>query len=249
MYFRISNPKVETGMKALTTTKHGQGDLVAAVRGEARTDSLLVASEFGKQHGKVLRAIRDMECPDDFSRANFGPRDYIDERGKAQPYYEMTRDGFMLLVMSFTGKKAMDCKIKFIAAFNMMEKAIQQRSNAAWIEQRETGKVVRRELTDTVQAFVEYATEQGSKNATHYYSNITKMTHKALFMVKQASPKPFRDMLATMKLSFLMVAEEICRSAILDGMNQGMHYKEIYQYAKTQVENYAAMLPETRLLA
>ena len=235
-------------MKSLTTI-HNQADLVAAIRGTAKTDSLLVAKEFGKRHDNVIQTIKKMGCSPEFSLLNFKERDYTDDRGKSQIMYEITRDGFMGLVMGFTGKKAWNCKEKFIHAFNLMEKVIQQRTDTEWLEQRQTGKVARRELTDAIQAFVEYATDQGSKNSRHYYSNITKMSHKALFLVSQASPKPFRDMLDTMQLSFLIVAEEICRSALFDGMNQRLHYKEIYKLAKQRVEAYAVMLPTTRLIA
>ncbi len=160
----------------------------------------------------------------------------------------MTKDGFTFLAMGFRGKKAAAFKEKYIAAFNQMEKVIQQRSNAAWIEQRNAGKLVRREMTDAVQVFVEYATKQGSKNAKHYYSNLTSMTHRALFMVGQASAKPFRDMLGGMNLSRLMVAEDICRSALFDGMNEGLPYKDIYQLAKQRVEVFAQSLPKTNLI-
>jgi len=50
--------------------------------------------------------IRKLECSEEFRRLNFEPSDYIDERGKEQPMYEMTRDGWTFLVLGFTGKKA-----------------------------------------------------------------------------------------------------------------------------------------------
>jgi hypothetical protein len=60
---------------------------------------------------------------EDFSELNFEPAEYIDEQGKPRPSYDLTRDGFALLVMGFTGKKAMAWKVKYINAFNAMEKA------------------------------------------------------------------------------------------------------------------------------
>lgn len=62
--------------------------------------------------------------PQDFSQSNFGFAEYTDEQGKKRPMYEITRDGFTLLAMGFTGKKAMEFKIKYIEAFNAMEKSI-----------------------------------------------------------------------------------------------------------------------------
>jgi len=57
-----------------------------------------------RQHHK---AIKNLECPEDFGRRNFAPSNYLNEQGKQQPAYEITRDGFVLLAMGFTGPKAM----------------------------------------------------------------------------------------------------------------------------------------------
>ncbi len=94
---------------------------VEIIDGHIKTNSLRVAEHFGKLHKNVLRDIENLECSAEFSRLNFEPRDYIDERGKTQPMIEMTRDGFTILVMGFTGKEAMQWKEAYIAAFNKME--------------------------------------------------------------------------------------------------------------------------------
>lgn len=74
--------------------------------GKQWTTSLNVADVFGKDHGKIIRDIENLECSQQFNRANFGLIDYVDSRGRTQPMYEMTRDGFSFLVMGFTGAKA-----------------------------------------------------------------------------------------------------------------------------------------------
>ena len=80
-----------------------------------------VAEVFEKEHNIVMRSIRDLVCGDDFSRCNFAQSTYMSDRGKEYPEYLMTRDGFTLLAMGFTGSKAMQWKIKYIEAFNKME--------------------------------------------------------------------------------------------------------------------------------
>jgi Rha family phage regulatory protein len=70
------------------------------------TDSRVLAKTFGKHHKNVLRAYDNLDCSDEFSRLNFEPREYIDERGKAQRSVTMTKDGFTWLAMGFTGRKA-----------------------------------------------------------------------------------------------------------------------------------------------
>jgi Rha family phage regulatory protein len=88
------------------------------------TDSLNVAAVFGKQHKYVLEAIRRMDVPEDFGRPNFRPSEYMNAQGKMQPMFKLTRDGFTLMAMGFTGPKAMRFKLAYISAFNAMEKEL-----------------------------------------------------------------------------------------------------------------------------
>ncbi len=92
-----------------------------------QTDSVNVANVFGKEHKNVLNTIKQLACSEGFSRLNFKPRDYKDERGKIQPMVEMTRDGFVFLVMGFTGRKAAAFKEAYINAFNVMELELKNR--------------------------------------------------------------------------------------------------------------------------
>ena len=92
--------------------------------GKVLTDSRTVAATFGKKHCNVIAAIKRLDIPADFSRLNFKLAEYTDEQGKPRICYHITRDGFVLLVMGFTGKKAMAFKIKYIEAFNAMERAL-----------------------------------------------------------------------------------------------------------------------------
>ena len=89
-----------------------------------KTTSLKIAEKFGKLHKNVLRDINKLECSEEFRRLNFEPRDYIDSRGKKQTMFEVTKDGFMFLVMGFTGGKASQVKEAYINAFNQMAKTL-----------------------------------------------------------------------------------------------------------------------------
>lgn len=101
----------------------------ADAKDTARVDSRFVAEFFGKQHKSVLRAIdritsQDSGLSDEFNRHNFAPVKYIDAKGEKRKSYAMTRDGFTLLAMGFTGKKAMQFKEMYIKRFNEMESYI-----------------------------------------------------------------------------------------------------------------------------
>lgn len=91
--------------------------------GRPATTSLEVAQFFGKQHQHVMRSIDDLRSntPESFSASNFGRAEYSDEQGKTRPMFILYRDGFMLLVMGYTGKKALAIKLAYIEAFNRLE--------------------------------------------------------------------------------------------------------------------------------
>lgn len=88
------------------------------------TNSLLVAEKFGKEHNKVIRDIQNLSCSDEFRAANFGVSSYISLQNKELPMYVMTKDGFIFLVMGYTGVKAGMFKEEYIKAFNKMEETI-----------------------------------------------------------------------------------------------------------------------------
>ncbi|MFA0179598.1 Rha family transcriptional regulator [Vibrio cyclitrophicus] len=96
-------------------------------QGNLRTTSLKVAEAFGKRHDNVLRTLDNLDCSQKFNALNFEAVDYIDQKGQFRKAYQMTKDGFMFLVMGFTGAKAAAIKEAYITAFNQM--ANQLRSN------------------------------------------------------------------------------------------------------------------------
>lgn len=110
-------------------TRADQTDLVAK---DGRTTSLIVAEVFGKKHFDVLRAINRMECSEEFRERNFAFSKYRPEgQRRSYPFAAISRDGFSMLAMGFTGKAAMAWKERFIAAFNAMEAALRGQSDEA----------------------------------------------------------------------------------------------------------------------
>ena len=89
--------------------------------GRLVTTSLKVAEVFGKVHAKVMRDIEKLDCSNEFTIANFGKRTFKTEQGNEYPMYEITKDGFVFLVMGYTGKKAAEFKEAYIKKFNEME--------------------------------------------------------------------------------------------------------------------------------
>ncbi|EDQ2390367.1 Rha family transcriptional regulator [Salmonella enterica subsp. enterica] len=96
------------------------------------TTSIAVANFFGKHHKDVLKKIRMLECSPTFTTANFCAVAITTQAGfdeRETEAYEMTKDGFVFLVMGFTGKKAAAFKEAYIAEFNRMEEEIRQQKN------------------------------------------------------------------------------------------------------------------------
>ncbi len=99
-------------------------DVISIINNEPRTTSLKVAEVFGKLHKNVMQKIENLDCSSEFASANFSANARLEQIGggaqREFKYYEMTKDGFMFLVMGFTGKKAAQIKEAYINAFNWM---------------------------------------------------------------------------------------------------------------------------------
>lgn len=149
--------------------------------------------------------------------------------------YLMNRDGFSLLVMGFTGKKALEWKLQYIKAFNQMEKFIREKETKTWIETRKAGKITRKAETDTIKNLVEYAKGQGSQHADKLYMTYSKLANKMSGISK-------RDESTVAQLNNLSLMEHIILCEIDNGIIEEKHYKEIYHDCKKRLETVKAII-------
>ncbi|MEM5504925.1 Rha family transcriptional regulator [Shewanella frigidimarina] len=117
-------------MPALTNQNH-PAQLVFINDKQTITNSQVVADYFGKKHYNVLRKIDEIitDAPIDFTSTHFRVHAVKLRAGavnRDSKIYEMTKDGFMFLVMGFTGAKAAELKINFINAFNKAQKRLRR---------------------------------------------------------------------------------------------------------------------------
>ena len=91
--------------------------------GELVVSSRQIAEDFGKEHKNVVRAIENLTAQNSAVK-NIMIKSTFDHRGNEYTEYLLTRDGISLLVMGFTGSRALEWKLKYIEAFNKMEQAI-----------------------------------------------------------------------------------------------------------------------------
>lgn len=110
--------------------------ILSTQNGEPVVSSLQIAENFGKSHDNVLKGIENLigglvkindtpGLPKNGDTPMFYKTEYTHKQnGQTYPMYLMNRDGFSLLVMGFTGKAALEWKLKYIQAFNEMEKKL-----------------------------------------------------------------------------------------------------------------------------
>lgn len=208
-------------------------ELVFLKNDEAMTDSLTVADMFGKRHDRVLRAVENLleGLPKNGDTPKLFMKTWYTHEQNGQRYtkYLMNRDGFSLLVMGFTGKKALEWKLKYIEAFNKMESIIREKSTQAWVETRKTGKLTRKAETDVIKRLVEYAKEQGSEHSDKLYMTYSRLANKMAGVQK-------RDEATVSQLNNLSLMENIILHEIDNGILSGKHYKVIYQDCKARME-------------
>jgi len=221
-------------------------ELVEMKKDEVYCDSNIVSKRFGIKHAYVVRNIRQVKEDLDNLRVTTNHPKVITEervyRGNKYTAYLMNREFFSLLAMRFKGKKAFEWQVKFNHAFYEMERHILQtelnKQDVDFLNIRHVGKIERKAETDIIKQFVEYATEQGSKNAKFYYKHITNATYKALGLMFQKKPK-LRDSLNIYEISELILAERLARQSLQKYMELGRNYKDIYESVKEDLLRFA----------
>lgn len=189
--------------------------------------SLDVAETFGKEHRHVLEDVRRI-C-DSLSTAEisalFYESDYVATNGKKNPMYLMNRDGFTLLVMGYTGEKAMKFKLAYINQFNQMEELLKGK-----LIEREKGIAVRQSLTKAIQQSSENERMHG-----HAYSTYTDIVYRTVFgkTAKQLREEYGIDKKANLRDYFTVEELEKVQSIemIISGLvNCGWGYNEIKEF-------------------
>lgn len=204
-------------------------ELIELKSNEAVTTSLQVAEHFGKRHNNVVAKISEIVARNQATKKMFKESTYKAEDNQFHRMYYINRDGFAFLVMGFTGRKADEWKLKYIEAFNQMEKLLNERATAEWIEERRQSKLTRKEETDVIQQLIGYAKAQGSEHSEKLYMVYTKLANKMAGVEN-------RDLAPCHTLFELNLIENIILNQIANGMEAGQNYKDIYQCCKRQIE-------------
>ena len=227
-------------------------ELVFLQNQQALTTSLKVAEYFGKEHKNVIRDIENLikqmasvrQSSNLSSAKMFIKTSYQAEKdGRRYPMYLMTYDGFTLLAMGFTGKKALQFKLDYIQAFNAMEKALAERKSEEWRAIRQAGKRGNKQMCATIQqVLLPLAREQGyDKPDKLIFINYQRIVNRA------ACIKPnSRDDQPKGQLYEVEKMQSMVEVAVKGLAARGEHYKQIYQDTKQILENYSrlSLIPE-----
>ncbi len=187
--------------------------------------SLDIAETFDKEHRRVLQDIRELQCSDEFRQHNFVQSEYVNSQNRKQPMFLVTRDGFTILAMGYTGEKAMKFKEAYINQFNAMEELLKGK-----LVEREKGIAVRQSLTKAIQQSNENERMHG-----HAYSTYTDIVYKSVFgksarQIREeygvSKKDNLRDLFSTEELEKVQSVEMIVSGLV----NCGWGYNEIKDF-------------------
>ena len=209
------------------------------------TTSLKVAEVFGKNHRHVLDSIRDVikqngGMPKIGQTPMFEETTYIHEQnGQTYPMFYLNRDGFALLAMGFTGKKALAFKLKYIKAFNKMEEKLKQLlsegKDQLW---RKTPRQItdgRKAETAVIKLFIEFAKSQGyCGDDKAVYSKFSIWANR----VAGLKSKNDRDNGTIQQLNMVGLAENGIKNIILKGIRDGLHYTQIIAEVELWIDEF-----------
>lgn len=186
--------------------------ILSTQNGEPVASSREVDKRFGKEHKHVLAAIRQILAAEN-SATKFFHETAFEYRGQRFPEYLMNRDGSALLAMGFTGKEAVTWKLKYIEAFNQMEKqlAAQHKDQQAVQDeniQRAIDQVIAaRKRLDEQTAFLDKRREARDKSKALY------LRVKALCSQTKAGYSEDCDIVRTME-TVVRSSQEFLNSAV-----------------------------------
>lgn len=213
-------------------------------------DSRIIAEGFEVEHRSVYRLVITHQSHfEDMGFLRFQIARTKNGREQKYCYLNEEQTSFLVTLMR-NSDIVVEFKKKIVKDFYKMKTFLldikSNKKNQEWLTYREDGKLQRKETTDIIKQFVDYSIKDGSKNASRYYSNISKMENKALFLIQEKFPN-LRDVMNNRQLSFIKSADIIVEEAIRHGMAEQMFYKDIYQLCRKRVESFADLIPRTAI--
>ena len=213
--------------------------------------TFLIAQGLDREHDAIRKLIsKYKEKFEHFSDLKL--RKVRSTGGRAANEILLNEDQFMFLGSLLKNtEKIVDFKFGIIKQFKVCRDQLatlqKYQQQPEYQITRDAGKIVRRQTTDIIQQFVDYATEQGSRNSKMYYTNITRMLNGLLFIV-EGKYKNLRNVMNVQQLMTVSSAERIIDRGLAEGMSQRTFYKDIYKDIKKRVGLFAELHGKTEVM-
>lgn len=208
----------------------------------------ILAKELKRPHQRIINLINTYENElKKLGILTFEKSLKTGKSGQPKNIYYLNETQYLFLIMNMRTKAnekdlVLNLKLEISRQFVSMRRWILEqktkKANQQYIETRNQSKIGRKQETDIIKEFVEYAKRQGSQSAEKYYMIISKMENSAFFILKEKF-KNVREVLSITQLSKIIVADMIVKTAIIEGMEKEMYYKDIFQLAKKKVVEMA----------
>ena len=235
---------------------------------EARANSRLIAEGFDISHRSVVNLIQKYRT--EFEELGHLPCEKwtkkksligssttdqkLEKRGgdqKEVAYFVNEDQATFLGTLTKNSAISVAFKLRLVKDYSKCKKLLAsisaQQTDVEWLEKRKLGKERRKEETEMIQEFVNYAKAQGSKKADKYFLSITTMQNAALFCVA-GKFKNLRDIMTTQQLMDIGVADKIIAKSLRKGMDAGMDYHDVFSLAKADILAFAALFGKTEIV-
>ena len=228
-----------------------KADVVEVFEDVPRAGTFLIAQGFNRKHEMVTKLIEKYR--DDFEEFSTLKVRKVKTKGRPAIEFWLTEEQFFLLgsymrntdVVRLFKKRLIKEFFKLRRKLDTLQK---YKLEPEYKRIRSASKIIRRDATDVMKEFCEYAKGQGSANADMYYNNITKMLNGMMFIVK-GKFKNLREVMTTQQLMTVGTGEQIIMKGLEAGMKKDVHYKAIYQDIKARVETYAELRGKSEVIA
>ena len=229
-------------------------DLVVLVKNKPMISTFLLFEKMGyKEHSKLKRVIAEnINEFNEIGLLTLERQKPTDKKGgRPIESYLLDEDQFILLVLlAKNTPESVALKVRVAKEFRRLKKIVSnivaQQRDPNWVNVRSDGKIAYKQKTTIIKQFVDYATNQGSKSASMYYANLAKMENKALFFIEQKYDN-LRDILTIKQLMQACTADDVIEKALIDGMNDGLNYKDIYKLAKERIHAFAEIIGKSQV--
>lgn len=207
--------------------------LVKVIKNDVFTDSWIIAEGTGNQHKNVKELIQKYQ--EDIK--DFGTLSVLNGEstgGRPVEIFQLNEEqATFVMTLLRNSKTVVAFKKELVRQFYAMRQYIMEHNSMHWQATRLESKSNRRMETDEIKQLVQYAKDNGSKNADRYYCNLSILANKAVGIDSNS-----RDTATAGQLNNLILIEHIIGEVIKEGILQSLYYKDIYKLCKQRIEQF-----------